>query len=115
MLAQATPKLAPNMAAMPRKKAGGTSTIETVGARLARLRKEGGMTPAELAAQLRLAQPNVSDYERDTVRLSADGVIQIAHILHVSPNDLLGFDEPQPSRSPSSWRLRKRLQDIERL
>lgn len=55
--------------------------IESRGKRIARLRREKGLTQAELAQRLQVSQPVVSDYENDVIRLPADVVVQIAEIL----------------------------------
>ena len=45
---------------------------ETVGQRLARVRKERGYTQVELAKKIGITQTLVSDYETDRLRLSAE-------------------------------------------
>ena len=51
---------------------------ETLGQRIARLRREKGLTQAEIAQRLQVSQPVISDYENDVIRLPADVVVQIA-------------------------------------
>ncbi len=113
---QVASKPAPTIDAMPRVKAVVSRGQESVGERLARLRKERGVTQAELAERLGVAQPNVSDYERGVLRLNADVIIEVAKLLRVTPNELLGFEDGSATVAPpSSRRLRRRLQEIERL
>jgi transcriptional regulator with XRE-family HTH domain len=88
---------------------------ETVGERLARIRRERGITQAELAEKLGLAQPNVSDYERGILRLNADLILKLTDILKVSADELLGLREPKLSGSVKNRRLARRLEEIERL
>lgn len=88
---------------------------ESIGERLARLRRERGITQAELAQKLDLAQPNISDYERGILRLNADLILKIAQILKVSSDELLGLRQPKPGRAPRDHKLTRRLQEIERL
>lgn len=88
---------------------------ETVGERLARIRRERGITQAELAEKLGLAQPNVSDYERGILRLNADLILKLTDILKVSADELLGLREPKLTRSVKNRRLARRLEEIERL
>jgi len=45
---------------------------ETLGQRLARLRKEHGFTQVQLAEQIGIIQTLVSDYETDRLKLSAE-------------------------------------------
>lgn len=89
---------------------------DTLGARIARLRREKGMTQAELAARLKVSQPVVSDYENDVIRLPADVVIEIAGILAASTDELLGMKRVTASASPiKNRRLYRRMQEIEKL
>jgi transcriptional regulator with XRE-family HTH domain len=93
---------------------------ETVGGRIARLRREKGMTQIELAERLRVSQPVISDYENDVIRLPADTVAQIAEVLRASADELLGLRGLQASArhaagSIKSRRLYRRMQEIEKL
>jgi transcriptional regulator with XRE-family HTH domain len=92
-------------------------TPDTLGTRIARLRRDKGLTQVELAERLGVTQPAVSDYENDDIRLSADVVVQIAGILGVSTDELLGLKETpgKAAASPKNRRLYRRLQDIEKL
>lgn len=88
---------------------------ETLGERLARLRRERGITQAELAEKLSLAQPNVSDYERGVLRLNADLILKLTQILNVSADELLGIADMKRRRAVRSTRLSRRIEEIERL
>ena len=91
---------------------------ETLGHRIARLRRENGLTQAELAQQLQVSQPVVSDYENDVIRLPADVLVQIAEILGASTDELLGRKAAPAARSGGAIknrRLYRRLQEIEKL
>ncbi len=48
----------------------GTKTADTLGQRMARLRRERGLTQVELAERLSVTQPAISDYENDDTRLA---------------------------------------------
>ena len=65
-------------------KAGAGKGHDTLGTRIARLRRDKGLTQVELAERLGVTQPAVSDYENDDIRLPADVVVQIATILGVA-------------------------------
>src|SRR5437016_4858102 len=84
-------------------------TDEPIGERLARLRRERGITQAELADALGLAQPNISDYERGILRLNADLILKLTGILKVSADELLGIGEPKSKRAVRNGRLARRL------
>jgi transcriptional regulator with XRE-family HTH domain len=89
--------------------------VETVGQRLARIRRERGITQAELAERLGLAQPNVSDYERGILRLNADLILRLTEILKVSADELLGIKESAVSSGARNRRLARRIEEIDRL
>ena len=119
-LAQPALTLAPELifGAIDMAVKGTPKTEETLGARIARARRDRGMTQVELAERLGVTQPAVSDYENDDIRLPADVVVQIARIVGVSTDELLGLKDAAPragSSSPGSRRLYRRLKDIERL
>jgi transcriptional regulator with XRE-family HTH domain len=92
---------------------------ETLGARIARLRREKGLTQAELAQLLNVSQPVVSDYENDVIRLPTDALVQVSELLGVSTDELLGIKATTPRASNSSSiknrRLYRRMQEIEKL
>lgn len=89
---------------------------ETIGQRLARLRKERGITQAELADKLGVAQPVVSDYERGELRLHGQLIVELARILSVSADELLGLEAlPKNNGAVRNRRLLRRLQQLERL
>lgn len=96
-----------------------TPAPETLGARIARLRRDKGLTQAELAARLQVSQPVVSDYENDVIRVPADVVVQIAQILDASTDELLGIKAAaRPSGANGqieNRRLYRRMQQIEQL
>jgi len=60
--------------------------------RLVRLRKERGLTQAQMAKRLGVSQPVVSDYERGGLRLPGELILKVVEILDVSANELLGLD-----------------------
>jgi transcriptional regulator with XRE-family HTH domain len=94
---------------------GAASPEETVGQRLARLRRERGLTQVELAERLGVAQPIVSDYERGELRLHGQLIVRLTEILGVSADELLGLAPAPPARPVTYRRLVRRLQAIDRL
>jgi len=94
----------------------GRQQEETIGERLARLRKERGITQQELAERLDLAQPNVSDYERGILRLHGELIVKIAGILGVSADEILGISPaPRSNGALKNRRILRRLQQLDRL
>jgi transcriptional regulator with XRE-family HTH domain len=92
---------------------------ETLGARIARLRKEKGLTQAELADALKVSQPVISDYENDVIRLPTDALVQVSELLGVTTDELLGIKTLTPrasvGNSIKNRRLYRRMQEIEKL
>jgi transcriptional regulator with XRE-family HTH domain len=75
---------------------------ESLGRRLARLRRERGLTQAELAARIGILQTLVTDYEHDRLRLSAEMAVRFTLALGV-PLDawLLPEAASAPHKRPS--------------
>ena len=86
-----------------------------IGARIARFRKDRGLTQKELAERLEVSQPVVSDYENDVIRIPADVVIQLAGVLKVSADELLGLKAAGTAKGIQNRRLNRRLLAIEKL
>jgi transcriptional regulator with XRE-family HTH domain len=62
---------------------------ESIGRRLVRLRRERGMTQAQLADRIGILQTLVTDYEHDRLRLSAEMAVRFTLALGVSLDDWL--------------------------
>jgi transcriptional regulator with XRE-family HTH domain len=89
---------------------------ETIGQRLARLRKERGWTQVELAERLGIIQSLISDYERDRLRLNPAMVVRFAAALEITTDELLQPQaEPNALRRKPSLRVLRRLERIEKL
>jgi transcriptional regulator with XRE-family HTH domain len=91
------------------------SPRESIGERVARIRKERGFTQVELAEKIGVIQSIVSAIERDVLKLSAEMAVRFAMALEVSTDDLL-----MPPRKPASARkpsrkILRRLEQIETL
>jgi transcriptional regulator with XRE-family HTH domain len=101
------------------RKRRGTATpegIETIAQRLARLRRERGITQQELAERLGVSQPIVSDYERGELRLHGELIVTLADLLGVSADELLGrAARSARGTAVKNRRLLRRIQEIDRL
>ena len=84
---------------------------ETIGQRIARIRKERGFTQREVADLTGLIPVLVSDYENDKLRLNADMILRFAQVLEVTTDELLQPQSRKSARKPS----RKVLQRLERI
>ena len=92
------------------------NTAAVIGARLAQLRKEKGITQGELAKLLAISQPMVSDYERGELRLHGELILRLTQILGVSADELLGREEaPKRKGSIKNRRLLRQVQALDKL
>jgi transcriptional regulator with XRE-family HTH domain len=89
---------------------------QTLGQRVARIRKERGFTQVDLAEKIGLLQNIVSAIERDRLKLSAEMAVRFAAALGVGVDELLApaKDVVKNGRKPSRKVLR-RLEQIEEL
>jgi transcriptional regulator with XRE-family HTH domain len=92
-------------------------TKESIGERVARIRKDRGFTQVELADKIGVIQSIVSAIERDVLKLSAEMAVRFAMALEVTTDDLLmpakktnGTQAKKPSR-----KILRRLEQIETL
>ena len=88
---------------------------ETFAERLVRLRKARGLSQVELAHRLNIGQPNISDYERGSARPSIDVLIDLATVLKVTTDELLGLQALQPQPAIKDRRLLQHLLLAQRL
>ena len=90
---------------------------ESLGERLARLRKQKGFTQIELAQKMSIIQSLVSDYERDRIRPHPEMIVRFALALGVSADEILGLAKPPKSANGTTKnrRLLRRLQQIDKL
>jgi len=90
-------------------------TGESLGERLARLRKERGLTQSELAKRIGIIQGLVTNYETDRLRMHHEMVIRFAQALDVSSDELLGIKAKTNNDGPLSLKVVRRLTRIELL
>src|SRR5271170_7470934 len=88
---------------------------ETIGDRLARLRKERGYTQIELAEKIGILQTLVTDYETDRLRLTAEMAVRFALALEVTLDELLHPRARSASGRKPSRKVLRRLELIESL
>ena len=86
--------------------------LETIAQRLVRLRKERGLTQAQMAKRLGVSQPVVSDYERGGLRLHGELILRVAEILDVSANELLGLAKAAPKKRGPQSQLERQMAAI---
>jgi transcriptional regulator with XRE-family HTH domain len=88
---------------------------KTIGRRLARIRKQKGLTQKTLAEKMGLIQALVSAYELGKIRLNAEMVIRFAKALEVSADEILGLKNNGGGKENPSLRLIRRINRIESL
>ena len=88
---------------------------ETIGQRLARLRKQRGYTQVELAEKMGSRQVLISAYETDRIALSAEIAVRLAMALEVSTDELLHPNVKKKSTAKPSLKVMRRLEQIAKL
>lgn len=88
---------------------------ETLGQRLARLRKERGLTQVELAKKIGIRQSMVSSYEGNKLGLTAEMALRFALALEVSTDEVLHPKRKPPLHPKPSRRVMRRVEQINRL
>jgi transcriptional regulator with XRE-family HTH domain len=89
--------------------------LETLGRRIARLRKEKGFTQVELAERMGIIQVLISDYERDKLRPHPEVIVRFAQALRVTTDELLGLKDSPSTGTKTSLKTLRRLKKIDEL
>jgi transcriptional regulator with XRE-family HTH domain len=92
----------------------GHKFLRELGERITRLRKEQGLTQAQLAELLGISQQLVGFYERGVRRIPVDLLPKAAQMLGVSVEDFLGSKTGNGKRGPTP-KLQQQLERISRL
>ena len=85
---------------MAQKSQIGTPEVAAIGSRLRRLRKERGLTQAELARQIGIQQSDLSRMEQGEYRVSLDNLFKILAVFDLDLAEFFG-DAEQKSRRQS--------------
>jgi transcriptional regulator with XRE-family HTH domain len=85
-----------------------------LGQRIARFRKEQGLTQQQLADALRLKQYAVASYEIGRYRVPVALLPELARVLSVPVDDLLGTPLPKSKRGPAPM-VQRQLEKIQAL
>jgi transcriptional regulator with XRE-family HTH domain len=90
---------------------------QTIGQRLAQIRKQRGYSQRELAKKMGLIQTLISSYELDHLRLTAEMLIRFSKALDVGADEILGTASRNNHRQQMQFSLKiaRRLKKIERL
>ena len=88
---------------------------ETLGNRIARLRKEKGYTQDDLAKKMGIVRVLISDYERERIRPHYEMIIRLALALEVTTDELLGLKKSKAVTKKPSLTILRRLIKIDQL
>jgi len=88
---------------------------ETIGDRIARIRKEKGYTQVELSKRIGITQVLISSYERNRLRPPYEIITSLAQAFEVTTDELLGLKEAQSIMKKPSLKILRRLNKIEQL
>ena len=82
----------------------GTPEVAAIGGRLRRLRKERGLTQAELARQIGIQQSDLSRMEKGEYRVSLDNLFKILSVFDLDLADFFGDQQmtAEQERQPLS-------------
>jgi transcriptional regulator with XRE-family HTH domain len=77
----------------------GTPEVAAIGSRLRKLRKERGLTQAELARQIGIQQSDLSRMEKGEYRVSLDNLFKILGAFDLDLADFFGDDHHAAARN----------------
>ncbi len=105
---------------LARKRVAATSEgARGIGERLTALRKAAGITQVEMAQRLNSTQGFVSKYERGDLLLHGELIAQLAVVLHVTTDEILGVSRSKakaaPAPRPVDRNLARRLAQLQSL
>ncbi len=91
-------------------------STESIGERLARIRKLKGLTQEDLANRIGISRSVIANYEKNRLRIYDEMLVRLALALSVSTDSILGIsDTTLPIEQSPSLRLSRRLAKIEKL
>lgn len=88
---------------------------ETIGERIARIRKNRGLTQEQLATIIGIERSRLTAYEIGRLRLYDEMVARFALALNVSTDELLGVEDNGTEKEAFDLKLTKRLRAISEL
>lgn len=96
------------------RKSRADSIYKEIGSKITRVRKELNLTQSEIAHKLDIPLKTYATYEVATRKIPIPLLFEIAEILHLSPNELLGIEEKKSKPGPISRieRLSERIKKL---
>jgi len=89
--------------------------FKQLGSRIAELRKEQGLTQAQLAKMLQLTQQMIASYEVGRRRVPVSLLPAIAGALTTSVEELIGTPSMHPAKRGPTPKLQQQMERIQRL
>ncbi|MBP3667555.1 MAG: helix-turn-helix transcriptional regulator [Clostridia bacterium] len=78
--------------------------FHTIGNKLYAIRKQTGMTQAEVAEAAGVSDRTYADIERGSVNMRIETILRICNTLHVTPDEILTEDNPSlTARQEELW------------
>lgn len=87
-------------------------SIEGFGRRLAAIRKERGITQAQLGEKVGVSNRVIAYYETESDQPPGSLLVDLCVTLKVSADELLGIKTPKEPRDPKTARLMNRLKRV---
>lgn len=88
---------------------------ETIGQRIARLRKERGYSQQALAKKMGLIRVLVSDYEKGRIRPHPEMVARFALAFGITTDELIGLKPSEGNGKKPNLSIQKRIRKLEEL
>ena len=85
-----------------------------LGARICTLRKDRGMTQAELSKMLGCSQPLLVLFEKGRRRIPVSDLATLAGIMELSLDDLVGI-QPKPTKRGPAPKLQRQFEQLSKL
>lgn len=88
--------------------------FKALGARIAGLRKDRGLTQAQLGEALGVSQQTINSFEKGRRRVPVSALPALTQVLGVSAEELLGEEQTPAKRGPTP-RLQQQLEQLSHL
>ena len=90
-------------------------TVEGFGERLAAIRKDRGLTQAQLGEMVGVSNRVIAYYETESGQPPGALLVDLCRALRVSADELLGIEPPKEPKNPKLARLMNRLKRVAEL
>jgi transcriptional regulator with XRE-family HTH domain len=91
------------------------SENESIGSRIAKIRKKRCLTQRELADKIGISRSMIGDYEKNRSRIYDEMLARIAIALSTSIDGIIGLKHFSNEEDETSLRFMKRIKQIEKL